>query len=209
MGDLAQAIVDLGINADRRRQARKTLKFAVETVVSELLRHLRVGDWVILPANEDEFPLDIDRTYRVEKITWDVIDTEPYGPDPDTIHPPHIYQHEQGATTLVRYDGLGLVPRPATPYDGAVLLDPRRPMKWDHPALGELTHAVHGRGVYLFKSADDDRRWQTKLHLATDADLAQFADEAVRVAREFTKQHANQASLYSDAAGSIMRMVAK
>jgi hypothetical protein len=96
VADLAVALVNLGISAERRRTERRNLREAVPMVVAEMLRHLRVGDHVTIRGDANE--CEGDRTYRVEQVTWNLQYI-----DPDHGYPSMPEPHPKGAPTLVLY----------------------------------------------------------------------------------------------------------
>lgn len=199
MGDLTRALVDLGTAAERRRSARSDLRDAVPTIVAELMRHLRAGDsFAIWRPSETEYP-DHWATYRVERVTWS--GTAEIPPHPDRLNPqPEVREHPRGASVLVRW------PSERFPgADGAVLLDPREPWTeddWDGLAERQIELEFKPdrspTGLRL-RNAE----WEAGgIHLATDEELIEFAEEAEEVISGFAQQFARDADLMKSAVTS-------
>lgn len=183
MADLAVALVNLGISAERRRTERRNLREAVPMVVAEMLRHLRVDDHVTIRGDANE--CEGDRTYRVEQVTWNLQYI-----DPDHGYPSMPEPHPKGAPTLVLY--------PDTPallanhsYTGAVLLDVRS-LPREHMFYPADDHGIER----CRRGGEDDESYEARLHLATDDERARFAADALRIIEGFSRAIGSTAEWY-------------
>jgi hypothetical protein len=210
MGDLAKAIVDLGVSAQRRRDARRDLRDAIAAVVGEMTRHLRAGDWVTLYANDAD-PFDSDTVWAIERVSWPV--SNPHvgrdgrctdGLSFDERHS-STFDHPRGANALVLYAGVKML-KPSTRYDGAVIADPRVP--WQSTAADGTVevYPVKGRDIGRIEGSDEGRPYFADLFLATDVQQLRFADNAVRVMEAFADRFDSNAERYRKASQTIAKL---
>lgn len=202
MGDLAQAIVELGRTSEHRRNARRQFREATAVVLTEMLRHLRVGDEARFTEKDDDFLGPY--LYRVERIGWPVQNMSPN--DPDQFYDPDLdtFPHPKGATTLIRYDGIVIFGDTRKPLKGAVLLDPRTPFVGNDG----VPHPPSGRAIWRTPSADEESPRTADLHLATDSDLLIFADTAQDIVTRMSRDFARTADRFSKATDAIARLTA-
>lgn len=204
MGDLAQAIVDLGRTSEQRRTARRSLREATAVVIEAMLQHLRVGDQAALPEGDEVFGPS-ERLYRIERVGWRVVDKTPLDPDGVPVRYTPIDQygsHPKGAPTLVRYDETMTLDQGGRRYLGAVLLDVRS----DYVDSEGLAHPVDGRDVWRICPSDEEHSPQVDLHLATDHELLQFASDAATIVQRINRLNSFEAKVFSDAAEAIARL---
>jgi hypothetical protein len=206
MGDLAVAIVDLARNAERRRESRRQFREATKTIAVELLRHLRVGDEVevdIGAVDSEGFSLPTG-LYRVERVTWPVLNPAPPFIDPDGEMEFGYINHPEGAATLVRYDTESTRWSTKRSHKGAVLLDVRTPLL---PSSDfDQDWPVQGRSVERVPLADEQHVIQTELYLATDADLFTFADELNELVTQMSSRFKTDADRFRAAVDNIARL---
>lgn len=210
MGDLAQAIVDLGRTSEQRRTARRSLREATAVVIAAMLQHLRVGDQAWLDAKrEDDGSEDVfgpsKRLYRIERVGWRVADKTPLDPDGVPVRCTPIDQfgsHPKGAPTLVRYDETMSLDKDGRRYQGAVLLDVRS----DYVDSEGLVHPVDGRDIWRIEPSDEEHSPQVDLHLATDHELLLFARDAATIVQRINRHFSFEAKVFTDAAEDIARL---
>lgn len=213
MGDLAQAIVDLGRTSEQRRTARRSLREATAVVVEAMLQHLRVGDRVAIDEEKEDFgtpPLyQTPRLYRVERIGWPLVDMRRRDPDGLLFDglggDEDFFSHPKGATTLVCYEDTTHLYAPPTKghhFQGAVLLDVRA----DYVDEGGKRHPVEGRDVWRIAPSHETMSPSVDLHLATDDDLLQFAMDAATVVQRMNRDFSSEAKRFGDAAAAIARL---
>lgn len=202
MGDLAQAIVDLGRTSEQRRNARRSLREATAVVITAMLRHLRVGDHAAFTTKDDDFLGPY--FYRVERVGWPLMDMRRRDPDGVLLDYPDAddsFDHPKGAATLVRYDDTVHLHKQET-IRGAVLLDVRT----EHVDDDGITHPVDGRAVWRIDPSDEEWSPQTDLYLATDTDLMRFANDAATIVERMNRDFSSEAKRFGDAAEAIARL---
>jgi hypothetical protein len=219
--DLASAIVDLGVSAEKRRQGRRALRQSVELVVVEILRHARVGDTAMIRvgADNENAPTSdlrrnlrgVYRTYKVERVDWLVELPPPYDEEPPA-------SADEREPTLVQYtvqldpdqDLSAGIFAPNEKYYGAVLLDVRHDVRmWVEARNGVGSAKVSGRDVLLVPPAHEVEPYQAELHLATDDELVTFANEALDVVEQFVKSFHAANHIYTTAAENLTKLAPK
>jgi hypothetical protein len=211
--DLASAIVDLGVSAEKRRHGRRALRESVDLVVGEILRHTRVGDEASIRFQPDAAEDRGYRTYKVERVDWLV--------DPPWDEPRDLVAGNHPEATLVQYTGC---PHPEQSwvvdttvskiYHGAALLDVRHDIdfvEWDDPAGPDFIGKgrVTGREVHRVPLGHERETYQAELHLATDDELLTFAGEAYDVVHRLAKSLQSDQSAYATAAAKLSKLAPK
>jgi hypothetical protein len=202
MGDLAQAIVDLGRSSEQRRNTRRQFREATAVVIEELLRHLRVGDEAAFRADEDD-PASESHAYRVERVTWPLVDNRWRDPDGFLAGGSggdlEEWNHPRGGQTLVRYDQRFAE---GDYLDGAVLFDPRV----SYVDGDGIEHPAAGRSIVRITPADETHSPDVDLHLATDTDLMRFAADAIEIVRKLNREFSEDAARFAEATDAIARL---
>ncbi len=198
MADLASAIVDLGVAAEKRRTSRRELRQSVEVVAAAILKHSRTGDTVFVL--DDQWK--VKRAYVIERVGWEVehelfADGYVESIKKSSLTRPALVKYEMGAEVTV-----DRVKFHAEIYAGAVISDPRIKygiQEWpDGDVIGEAK--PHGATFWRDVSADD-APYRADLHLATDQELSVFAAEAEEVVSSLAENLKSDAATFADSRG--------
>ena len=193
MGDLAVAIVGLAQSATERRGARKELREAVSTVTWRILDHMRSGDYAAFAVG-DGADQKVTHFYVAEKVTYPLTLMKPDGGAPDADDEVERFSTSD-AIALVRYTGgparIADDPETWPQVEGASMHDPWEP--WED--LDGVTYVPAGRDIIPVRSRTARLGYHGTIHLATEDELLDFADEAQQLvnvlSHQFTK-HARQ-----------------
>jgi hypothetical protein len=180
MGDLTQALVDLGRAEVGRVRSRAALRDATTTVAGAILERLRTGDSVTV---DETGPSGLKAVYRVAKVCWQVSQWANWEDG---------WGWSKSEATLLRND--------------AVLVDVRE----DEFDGSNLLHVVGSRirvdGGHAFASHDDEDVDGPAGHLATDAERLEFAKEASAVIAAFAELLAGEDRAFAAAAQAIAKL---
>jgi hypothetical protein len=181
MGDLTQALIDLGMAEKGRARSRSTLRDATTTVAGAILERLRTGDTVTV--DEAGSPA-MKVVYRAGRIRWQVSQWANWEDHWGWSDP---------ATTLLRND--------------AALIDVREA---DMDSRSNILHVVGSRirldDGHAFAFQDDEDEDGAAGHLATDTERLAFAREAPSVITAFAELLGREDRAFSDAAETIARL---
>jgi hypothetical protein len=208
--DLASAIVDLGVSAEKRRQGRRALRQSVDLIVGEILEHARVGDEATIRFRTENENDRAYRVYKVERVNWLV--------EPPMPHDEQVVTGWDPEPTLVQYrfaldadqDPFTKIFAPRDKCYGAVLLDVRHDLNFYNEDTRDVGNAkVVGRDLLRERLGHERNPYDAELHLATDDELLTFANEALDVVQQLAKALQAAQKTYATAAEKLAKLSPK